>query len=141
MEKDGNVPFTADLRQLEDYVMLEQVRFGDKIEFYTDIEADDFMIPPLILQPVVENAIKHGVSKKQDNGTIVLRTRNVGDNIVITVTDDGVGFDLRELDKEKSVGIRNIRFRLEHLVHGSLDIKSEPGNGTEVTIIIPKENK
>lgn len=53
-----------DLRQLEDYVALEQVRFGDKIEFYTDIEMMNFMIPPLILQPVVENAIKHGISKK-----------------------------------------------------------------------------
>ncbi len=141
MEKDVNIPFATDLRQVEDYVALEQVRFGDKIEFYTDIGTDNFMIPPLILQPVVENAIKHGVSKKQDNGTIILRTRDVDRNIVITVEDDGVGFDLHELSKENSVGIRNIRFRLEHLVHGSLDIKSEPCKGTLVTITIPKENK
>ncbi len=141
MEKDGNVDFETDLRQLEDYVALEQVRFGDKIEFYTDIETDKFSIPPLILQPVVENAIKHGVSKKQGNGTIILRTRDLGKNIVITVEDDGVGFDMAELDKEKSVGIRNIRFRLKHLAHGSLDIVSEIGKGTVVTIKIPKENK
>lgn len=141
MEKDENIPFETDLQQLQDYVALEQIRFGDKVQFESDIEADDFMIPPLILQPVVENAIKHGVSKKQGNGKIVLRTRDVGENIVITVGDDGVGFDMQELLKEKSVGIRNIRFRLEHLVHGNLDIKSEVGMGTTVTITIPKGEK
>lgn len=139
MENDRNVPFVSDLQQLEDYVALEQVRFGDKLEFYADIETVDFMIPPLILQPVVENAIKHGVSKKQGNGTIILRTRSSGNNIVITVEDDGVGFDMAELQKEKSVGIRNIRFRLEHLVNGTLDIQSKPGIGTTVNITIPKE--
>ncbi len=141
MEKDGNIPFATDLRQIEDYVALEQVRFGDKIELYTDIEVSDFMIPPLILQPVVENAIRHGVSKKIGNGSIILRTREEKDNIVITVEDDGVGFDLSELEKEKSVGVRNIRFRLEHMVHGKLDIQSEVGKGTTVTITIPKERK
>lgn len=141
MEKDTNIPFNTDLRQVEDYVALEQVRFGDKIEFYTDIETDDFLLPPLIVQPVIENAIKHGISKKQGNGTIVLRTREVSGNTVITVEDDGVGFDMTELEKERSVGIRNIRFRLEHLVNGTLDIKSEIGKGTTVTITIPKEKK
>ena len=139
MEHDKNIPFAADLRQLEDYVMLEQVRFGDKLEFYTDVETDQFMIPPLILQPVVENAIKHGISKKQSDGTIILRTRDAGENIVITVEDDGVGFDTQELSKEKSVGLKNIRFRLHHLVNGTLDIASEEGKGTIVTITIPKK--
>lgn len=141
MENDNNIPFEKDLRQLEDYVALEQIRFGDKIEFYSDIEIDDFMIPPLIVQPVVENAIKHGVSKKQGNGNIILRTRDMGDNIVISVIDDGVGFDMSELDKEHSVGLRNIRFRLEHLVNGKFEIESELGKGTTATITIPKEKK
>ncbi len=139
MENDTNIPFATDLRQLEDYVMLEQVRFGDKIEFYTDIEVNRFMIPPLILQPVVENAIKHGISKKLTNGTIILRTRDVGNHIVITVEDDGVGFPMEALENEKSVGLRNIRFRLQHLVGGQLDIQSQVGVGTTVTITIPKE--
>lgn len=140
MESDKPIPFATDLRQTEDYVALEQVRFGDKIRFVTDIETDAFVIPPLILQPVVENAIKHGVSRKQGNGTITLRVRDAGETIVITVTDDGVGFDLTELDKEQSVGIRNIRFRLEHLAHGTLSIESEIDRGTTVTITIPKED-
>lgn len=139
MEKDGNIPFRTDLQQLEDYVALEQVRFGDKIELYTDIEYDDFVIPQLILQPVVENAIKHGLSKKQGEGSIILRTRDEGNRIVIIVEDDGVGFDMEELKKETSVGIRNIRFRLEHLVGGKMNMLSEIGKGTTVTITIPKE--
>lgn len=140
MENDVNIPFETDLRQVEDYVALEQIRFGDKVEFYTDVDYYDFMIPPLIIQPVVENAIKHGVSKKQGNGTIILRAKEDGDKVVITVEDDGVGFDMKELDKEKSVGLRNIRFRLQHLVNGTFDIKSEVDVGTTVTITIPKEN-
>lgn len=138
MQEDKNIPFEADLKQVEDYVALEQVRFGDKVEFYTDIETTDFMIPPLILQPVVENAIKHGISKKEKNGTIILKTRDMGEYIVITVEDDGIGFDMAELSKEKSVGLRNIRFRLEHLVNGTFKITSRMGAGTTVTIKIPK---
>lgn len=141
MEDDRNILFTKDLRQLEDYVVLEQIRFGDKIEFYEDIEVDHFMIPPLILQPIVENAIKHGVSKKKTKGTIILATREEANQIVITVEDDGVGFDMQELEKEQSVGLKNIRFRLEHLVQGSLEIASRKGEGTKVTIRLPKEKK
>lgn len=140
MEEDKNVPFSKELRQLEDYVALEQVRFGDKVSFYADIETDDFELPPLILQPLVENAIKHGISKKLTDGTIILHTYRQGDNIVITVEDDGVGFDMKELEKTQSVGLRNIRFRLEHLANGKLDITSVVGKGTTATITIPREN-
>lgn len=140
MEDDKNVPFSKELRQLEDYVALEQVRFGNKIIFYKDIEIADFELPPLILQPLVENAIKHGISKKMTNGLIILRTYQQKDDIMITVEDDGVGFDMKELEKEQSVGLRNIRFRLQHLANGKLDITSKVGKGTTVTITIPREN-
>lgn len=137
MENDRNIPFATDLKQLEDYVALEQVRFGDKITFYTDIEEDQFFIPPLILQPLVENAIKHGISKKETDGIIVLRTKRVEDEIVITVEDDGVGFAMDELEKEQSVGIKNIRFRLQHLVDGTLELDSCIGKGTTATVRMP----
>lgn len=141
MENDQSIPFPVELQRLEDYVVLEQIRFGDKLEFYTDIENDRFYLPPLILQPIVENAIKHGISKKLTNGTIILRTQEDGENNIITVEDDGVGFDLSELDKEHSVGLRNIRFRLAHLTGGTLHIESTPGEGTVVTITIPKQEE
>lgn len=139
MEDDANIPFATELRRLEDYVILEQIRFGDKLEFYTEIETEDFSLPPLILQPVIENAIKHGISKKQSGGTIILRTQEVDDQIVITVEDDGVGFEESELAKKGSVGLNNIRFRLKHRANGTLTIQSVVGEGTVVTITIPKK--
>lgn len=139
MENDQNVPFLQEMERLEDYIVLEQVRFGDRIEFTTDLQVDRFEIPPLILQPIVENAIKHGISKRKEGGNILLRTRDNGENIEITVTDNGVGFPMEELNKETSVGLRNIRFRLHHLMGGSMDIKSQLGIGTIVTLTIPKE--
>lgn len=138
MESDEPVMFTTELAHLEDYVVLEQIRFGDKIEFYTDVQTDSFMIPTLILQPIVENAIKHGLTKKQEGGSVILRTRDEGENILITVEDDGVGFELDELKKEKSVGLKNISYRLRHLANGKLDIESRKGEGTKVTITLPK---
>ena len=122
-------------------MILEQVRFGDRITFLTDIEEEHFLIPPLILQPVVENSIKHGLSRKKEGGTIMLRTRSDEKNIIITVEDDGIGFDRAELEKEKSVGLKNIRFRLHHLAGGTLKIDSRPGCGTTVTIKRPKKEE
>ncbi len=139
MENDKNVPFLVEIERLEDYVVLEQVRFGDRIEFTTDIEVSDFSIPTLILQPIVENSIKHGIGKRTEGGHIELKTRENDKNIIITISDDGIGFTPDALNKEKSVGLRNIRFRLYHLVGGIMDIKSNPGVGTEVTLTIPKE--
>lgn len=139
MEDDNPVPFHMALRHLEDYVVLEQIRFGDKIQFETDITVDHFMLPPLILQPIVENAIKHGLTPKPSGGTIYLRTRETEDAILIIIEDDGIGFDMQELEKSESVGVRNIRFRLQHSMQGKLDIKSEIGKGTKVTISIPKK--
>lgn len=141
MEDDKNIPFLQEMERLEDYVVLEQIRFGDRIEFTTDIEADQFSIPPLILQPIVENAIKHGISKRKEGGRINLSTKDTGESIQIIVTDNGVGFSMDALHKDTSVGLRNIRFRLYHLVGGTMDIKSTPGVGTTVTLTIPKEDE
>lgn len=139
LEDDRPVLFSTELSHLEDYVLLEQVRFGDKIEFYADVQTDSFKIPPLILQPVVENAIKHGLTKKAEGGTVILRTWEEGENICLSVEDNGVGFDLREMEESTGVGLKNIRYRLSHLVRGTLKIESRVGEGTNVTITIPKK--
>lgn len=139
MEDDQPQLFSTELAHLEDYVVLEKVRFGDRIEFLTDVKTDSFLIPPLILQPVVENAIKHGISKKPDGGTVMLRTWKEGNKVKIAVEDNGVGFDLSELEKSTSVGIKNIRYRLWQLKQGTLDIESKVGEGTTVTITMPLE--
>ncbi len=139
LQDDQPAAFDVVLRIVEDYIALEQVRFGDKIQFATDIAVDDFMLPPMILQPIVENSIKHGLTPKPSGGTITLRTRLDGGNILIIIEDDGVGFDPAALDSTRSVGLNNVRFRLQQIMHGHLDIKSAPGCGTTVTIAIPCE--
>ena len=107
------------------------------ITFEKDIEESNFQIPPLTIQPIIENAIKHGLVEHGRKGTVWLHTIREENNIIITITDDGAGFVPEECKKEDSVGIRNVRFRLESMLQGSLMIKSSPGKGTEVTIRIP----
>lgn len=139
MQGDQPVTFHSALRHLDDYIALEQIRFGDRIHFVTEIEADQFMIPPLILQPIVENSIKHGLTPKPGGGTVMLRTWTDGRNVFIAISDDGVGVDVKMLDKDKSVGLKNVRFRLRHIMQGELKFESTPGYGTTVTISIPCE--
>ena len=139
MQEDKKMPFEVALQRLEDYVVLEQIRFEDRLEFVTDLEVTDFMIPPLILQPLVENSIKHGVSKKKDGGTILLSTWEEDGNIMISIDDDGVGFEMKELEKETSVGLRNIRFRIQQLLQGTLTFKSEINKGTKAIISFPRK--
>lgn len=139
MEEDGPVPFRMAMQHLEDYVALEQVRFGERIHFVKDIQEDRFMLPLLILQPLVENAIKYGIKPKPEGGTVTLRTWAEEKLICISVEDDGIGFDVDKMPSSGSVGIKNVSFRLEQIMHGQLDIQSVPGKGTTVTISIPRE--
>lgn len=140
LQSDELIPFCQILEDLEDYIVLEQVRFGDRIEFEADIEEEDFLLPTLVLQPIVENAIKYGLTARLEGGTIRLSTRSDSKWVYITVTDDGVGFEQHELYKEGSVGLRNVRFRLEHMVDGNITIESTPGLGTSVQIMIPRKD-
>lgn len=139
MQEDKLEPFSKSLEHLKDYIALEQIRFGNRLQFLTDIEISDFKLPPLVLQPIIENAIKHGLFPKNYNGTIELSTQSDGKNIYIVITDDGVGFDADAMEKKESVGLSNVRFRLEYMVKGKLYIDSSPENGTRVTIIIPSK--
>ena len=139
MENDQPVSFSNALRHVEDYVLLEQIRFGDKVEFETDITVDRFLIPPLIIQPLVENAIKHGLNPKPAGGTVKLSTRADEENIYVCISDDGVGFDITDDTRDGAVGLNNVRFRLKHMMNGSLEVESLPGQGTKVTVIIPRE--
>lgn len=141
MDEDRPETFTKSLEHLEEYIFLEQVRFGEKIRFAKNIEAANFKIPPLVLQPLVENAIRHGLIHKKQGGTVSLHTwKKDGDNM-IEISDDGVGFDTADIPKEESVGMKNVRFRLKYMVGGTMDVKSTPGQGTTVTITIPGKQK
>jgi sensor histidine kinase YesM len=104
------------------------------------MNSDDFHIPALTIQPIVENAIKHGLMKLSKGGTIRVVSYETESHYCVSVEDDGVGFDTDVLlDERKHVGIRNIRGRLKAMVNGTLEIESRVGIGTTVLIKIPKE--
>lgn len=138
MEEDVLHPFSVEYNHLADYIKLEQIRFGeDVIKFKTDIETMDFLIPPMLLQPIVENCIQHGLRPKAEGGTITLSVHRVGDNIEITVSDDGVGYTIGN-ERVGSVGMKNVQFRLKSMANGTMEVWSEPGKGTSTKLIIPE---
>lgn len=133
--------FLAELDHVKTYLKLEKMRFEDDLQVEYDIQATDFKIPPLSVQPLVENAVKHGVCKKPGGGTVKLTTRELDDAYEIVVSDDGVGFDpsVDPDDGREHVGIRNVKQRLWSMCNATLAVSSAPGDGTTVTIMVPKE--
>ncbi len=132
------IPFEEEMRHVETYLSLERKRFGDRIRVERRVEATDFRLPPLTLQPLVENAVQHGITVRDEGGTIVVGTRETEDGWEVSVVDDGVGFAGEEPER-RGMGIENVRFRLENICRGSLDVRSTPGEGTTAVIRIPKE--
>ena len=129
---------SQEMEHVHHYINIENVRFPD-MTFSFEMNSNDFHIPALTIQPIVENAIKHGLMKLSKGGTIKVVSYETNDNYCVTVEDDGVGFDTTVLlDERKHVGIRNIRGRLKAMVNGTLEIESTIGTGTKVLITIPK---
>ena len=130
---------SQEMEHVRHYISIENVRFPD-MTFSFEMNSDDFHIPALTIQPIVENAIKHGLMKLQKGGTIRVVSYETDTHYCVAVDDDGVGFDTDVLlDERKHVGIRNIRGRLKAMVNGTLEIESTEGVGTKVLIMIPKE--
>jgi len=132
--------FTDELDHIKTYLAIELVRFEDRLNVEYDIKATGFSLPSLSIQPIVENAVKHGVSKKTDGGTVKISTYEEENNYVIVVSDDGIGFDKDTMyaDCKEHVGVTNITHRIQ-LFGGTLDLESEVGKGTVATVKIPKE--
>ena len=130
---------SQEMEHVRHYISIENVRFPD-MTFSFEMSSDDFHIPALTVQPIVENAIKHGLMKLSKGGTIRVVSYETDTHYCVSVEDDGVGFDTNELSDDRNhVGIRNIRGRLKAMVNGTLEIESTEGVGTKVLIKIPKE--
>jgi hypothetical protein len=130
---------SQEMEHVHHYISIENVRFPD-MTFRFEMNSDDFHIPALTVQPIVENAIKHGLMKLPRGGTINVLSYESDTDYFISVIDDGVGFDTSVLiDERKHVGLRNIRERLKVMVNGKLEIESTVGVGTKVLVTIPKE--
>ena len=142
IDRTGPIPFEKELEHTKLYLDIEQMRFGDDLQVRYDIACTGFSLPALTVEPLVENAVRHGVREKPDGkGTVIVATRETPDGYEITVTDDGPGFDPDRLpeDGQMHVGIANVRERLRQIVDGSLEYRSAPGEGTAAIIRIPKQ--
>lgn len=137
------ISFKSELEHTKAYLALEQIRFEDALQIKYDITCSDFGISTLSLQPIVENAVRHGVrGSEKDVGTVIISTREFDDRYEIKVSDDGVGFDPDNIkpknDGREHIGIQNVRDRLKAVCNAEMIIESTPGEGTDVSIIIPK---
>ena len=133
------IQLSQEMEHVRYYVSIEQVRFPD-MTFTFEMGANDFSLPALTVQPIVENAIKHGLMQLQTGGTIRVTSYETENAYCVSVEDDGAGFDTGILQEDRThMGIRNIRERLKAMVGGTLEIESTIGVGTKVLITVPKE--
>lgn len=142
------VPIKKELELLEAYLEIEKARFGDRIQIHTEISVDQNLeIPILLLQPLVENAIVHGILPRQEGGLVEISIHEEDRNLVIQIRDDGIGLADSEIQKilqqsrSDGVGLYNIQERLKRLYGTGLAIESKLGSGTLVTISIPLKKK
>ena len=138
---DELAPFSKELEHVKNYLDLEKLRFDEELEIEYDIGPTDFHLPMLVVQPLVENAVKHGIAKSPNGGKLIVRTIEDYDNYYIYVIDNGVGFDTKKKpanDGRSHIGVENVRVRIEKRVNGKLEIFSTKGKGTTAVITIPK---
>lgn len=132
------VPLADELRFLEQYLAIEEVRYSDRlrVEWSIDDRARQALVPDLILQPLVENAIRHGVSKRAEGGTIAITARVAGDQLEVSIRDDGVA---PAIPPAEGVGLSNTKERLRGLYGAAagVTIQTLEPRGTEVTLRIP----
>lgn len=137
------ISFEKELQHIKKYVSLEQLRFGNRIEVIYDTQSINFSIPPLSIQPIVENSIKHGILQKLDGGKVIIKSYENDSSYIVEIIDDGVGFDVNSLDfnDNNHIGLNNIAFRIKKMCDGDIKIESKQNEGTHVTVTFSKENK
>ncbi len=149
-DRDAFVPFSEELAFTDDYLDIEVVRFGLKLRVVKEIaeETLSIVVPSMLLQPLIENSIKHGLEPRIGGGTVTLRSRIVNERLQLEVEDDGVGMaPERKPAQAKNgfvrdstgIGMRNVRERMEVLYgqEAQVSIESRPGRGTKVVLIMP----
>ncbi len=138
-----NVELIKELNQIDTYIKIEKARFGDKLNIIYDVDESlyNFQIPSLIIQPLVENSIKHGILKKRDKGFVKIIVKKIDKDIEVAIEDDGVGIEqsiIDNLDKkiEENIGLKNVHQRLKLLYGEGLNItKLEQGTRIKFKIL------
>ncbi|WP_047487466.1 sensor histidine kinase [Terriglobus sp. TAA 43] len=149
-KREAFVPFRDELAFTDDYLAIEVVRFGEKLRVVKEIAPDtlDLVVPSMLLQPLIENSIKHGLEPRISGGTVTLRSRIRGERLLLEVEDDGVGIaPERDVAMPVSglrrpgngIGMKNVRERMEVLYGNDaiLEMESRPGRGTRITLEMP----
>jgi two-component system LytT family sensor kinase len=137
-------PLSEELDFINDYLSIEMIRFGDKLRFEKEVEPAtlDRLVPSMLLQPLVENCVKHGLSNKVDSGTVRFRSSLAEGRLRLLVEDDGVGISEAKLAtlREQGIGVSNVNERLKVLFGDDyrMRIDSQPGHGTRIEIEIPE---
>lgn len=134
------VSFEDELKHIKTYVNLEKMRFNDRLNVIYDIKASNFNLPPLSIQPLVENAIKHGILKKVEGGTVILKTYEDEQASIVEIIDDGIGFNMDDVDFKgnKHIGLNNVKHRITTMSRGEIRFESEPNKGTKVMVLFYK---
>lgn len=130
------VPFETELSNILNYVKLENARKEREIDLLLDLEETNFSLPPLSLEPFIENAVKHSQIEAKEDGYIELSTHRDERHIIITIVDNGVGFDTKKISAS-SIGLSNAKERLALILGAKTRIESEIGKGTKIRISIP----
>jgi sensor histidine kinase YesM len=136
LAREETIPFSEEMEHTKAYLAVEQVRFENGLSVRFDTPYTAFRIPPLTLQPIVENAVKHGVDPEQEPLEISVSTQKTDEWISIIVEDNGPGFKPAD-ENNPQIALKNIRERLELMCKGTLTIDSGEEGGTVVTIRIP----
>jgi len=139
LSADKTIDVAEDLKTAVGYIKTEQIRFGDSLKVEINVEDSDYRIPPLTIQPIIENAIRHGIRKKEGGGTVKLNLKKEGDYHLIEIVDDGVGFDPNNVDSQRHVGIENVRQRVKLISNAEMEINSVIGEGTTIRILFPNQ--
>ncbi|MCG8435066.1 MAG: ATP-binding protein, partial [Gammaproteobacteria bacterium] len=132
---------SEELDFIDDYIALEKLRLGERLRFIEDVgeTAKACAIQSLLLQPLVENSIHHAVARRADGGKIELAARLNDDELTITLTDDGPGFDPQKITEGRGLSLVKKRLATLYNEPDHLKVSSSPGSGATISISIPYE--
>lgn len=144
---DGLIPILDEIGHVKNYLSIEEARFSNRLHVRYDIdEGLDFLVPPLILQPLVENALKHGLSEKSSDCLIDVIVKEQADCFELQVWDNGSGMDQAKVDKifddsirVDGIGLRNVIYRIKGIYNADVTIDSTEGEGTRISMQLPKD--